>query len=1104
MSENRELIQLTDLQKSYCNGLHMNCGMVTKLYFLYLVKSPTFDIVVFTNSVKALTKAHMMLRARIIDSEFIKIEGEVVPQIEILNCEHLDLFSDWEEIKDIAEEVFRQSFVGDEFPLFKFVIFKVAKGKKIVMLCYKGIIMDGWSYEILMHDLELIYNGNTVKNEEIFKEYISFLNRRNTLPEYIESKEYWLNIAKKFSGPPELPLLCSLESIKNANSYTIYRSISQKSIDKVRMIATEIGVTFFALLLTLFAKTISLYSRNRRFSLNLPCSVRPPEISNINRAIGLYSDFLIFEFEDDDCSLAEMAYRCQMKLLELHDYTSISSTEILKLIQKNIGESVQTPVAFTSTLGLLEEESSLFEKILVRPQTSQLWIEALLSQCDNNVMFSMTCIDKLISYDIAEGITNLFIESINGIVENGRNFLNQKCLVPCQRDLFLIDELNNTDVDEKLPCLPSLLRDSFIQYSDCLAIGCAHITLTYSELYERICALLYILRTTYGLESGRDRIGILLNKGYEQIVCAVAAVSGNFAYMPIDSELPINSVKECMDKAGIKLLITQESFVENLKSINFSQYVTFESIDLIKSVKDSKFAMTLPEDISVIINTSGTTGIPKSVCLYQRGIVNCLIHTRNIFNITQRDRVLAVTNFSHDMAIFDCLGMLICGGAVIVPNAELQKEPTHWNTLINNYKITIWNSVPAFMEMETISNTLERSFSNYLRLILIGGDWISPSLAQKIMDGFKNADLFSVGGPTETTIWNIYHQIKAGDIKQKIIPYGRPFPNTHYYILNDRLQLCPIGVVGTMYVSGKCLAAEYAGMPFETKRKFIYWNGERIYNTGDLGLYLSDATIQIKGRCDDQVKINGKRIEPLGIEHTINGFREDIHSIVLLNTHTHKLVAYYTAKEKIPEKELTDYMRNILPEYMIPSFISYIDEIPLARNGKVNRKYLAEKVPIVTKNVDLLDDSLGTRLLEVCKEILDDENITYDMNFYMMGGDSVSSLKLIAKIKEEFSIELAISDILEKPTIEGWAKIIRKKQEQNRNKLNKVQVAIKTICKQVLGEEYHTRMSLLDFNNIIENAKAISKELTRISKKTISKYDVICNPFAEDWIKWLT
>lgn len=1103
MESKKEVIHLTDLQKAYCSGIKMPCGMPTKLYFLYRFKPQKFDLVRFTQSVKRLSECHAMLRCQVMDSDFLNIEEYAEPTIEVLHCENLDPESDFEQIRKLAEDIFEAAFETGEFPLFKFAVLMTARDQVLIMLCYKGIIMDGWSYEILMRDLELLYQGKTIKSEAVFRLYRRFLEKQTESQDYKEAKEYWREQAGSFFGPPKLPLCGTPSELYNTKTYTIFRKLPNALINEFSMAAADAGVTTFALFLTLFAKTLSMYSAERNFVLNLPVSVRPPELPDISHAIGLFSDSLLFLFEDEDGTIAETASRCQMKLMELHDYAAPSTAEILKDIQKTEGENVQAPVVFTSTLGLSGGENEIFEKIFARPQTSQMWMETLLTQCGQDALVTMTCIRGLIPEETAQGIIDTFCQSVNEAAVQKNNFLQNTSLPLGRKDQEQIKEFNKTDDGEQFLNLASSVSRSFARYADRLAVAWGENTLTYAQLSEKVRSLLFFLKNRWGLRSGKDRIGILLRKGCPQIICALSAVYGNLAYMPIDPELPGGSIKDCMHKAGLKLLITESMFTERLDQEGISDYLVFGQLELEHLKQEESPAPALPEDISIIINTSGTTGTPKSICLTHQGLVNCLMHTIRIFSLDHTDRVLAVTNFTHDMAVFDTIGILICGGAVILPLPEKQKEPGHWNELMDRYKVTVWNSVPAFMEMAVISEAVGRNAAGRLRKVLLGGDWIRPSLVKKLMDALPNADLYSVGGPTETTVWNIYHKIKKEDIGKGTIPYGRPFPNTQYYILNDSLKLCPVGVTGTMYAAGKGLAAGYAGMKKETEKKFILWNGQRIYNTGDLGVLESDGNIYIKGRSDDQIKINGKRIEPSGIEQILNSFHGVRNSAVVVNARSHKLAAYYTADREIPREALANHMKSTLPEYMIPAGMTWMNHLPLARNGKIDRKSLASMELQEIKKTDFPEDRLIHRLLCFCKEILSDDNLSADMNFYLMGGDSVSSLRIISRIKEEFLVEFSISEILEYPTVEKWAEMIRQKQADCETELKKARKSVNGICMEVLGCGLKDRVCLLDSQNIVGDARKIAERLNTMAQKPVSQYDIICSPFAEDWLEWM-
>jgi amino acid adenylation domain-containing protein len=1104
MLKNRGTFHLTDLQKAYYTGMSLPCGMVTKAYFMYECKSPHFSDDRFIASVSELAKTHPMLRCRILDSNYQRIESDIEVTTDILTYEQWHLPSDIDEVYQVAEEIYQKSFIADEFPLFKSVVLHLADGKTIVIFYSNGLIMDGWSYEILSRDLEQIYCGNTVVCDSNFGEYVDYLRARKTTPDYLEAEQFWTALSKTMPEPPKVPLLRDPKDVAAANTYIIYRAIPPHVYAQLTEAAADCGVTAFVMLLTLFGKTLSLYSENHRFLLSLPAAVRPPTIEGINDAIGLYADALLFDFDDDEnCSIKDLASSCQMKLMEIQDYTAISAEEILRMIQKNTGEIAQTPIVFTSTLGISSGTGSVFKKLRTRTQTSQIWIEALLMQCGDTLQFSMTCIEELISRDIAESMADVFIEAIMEAGSGDTSLFSRTALNPCKRDLAFIEKMNDTDDDEIFPSLAELYEKNFRNYSDRLAVGCLDYSLTYADLSKQVGSLLYVLRNQYGLKSGQDRIGILLKKGCNQVVCAITALCGNIAYMPIEAELPADSIRYCIEKANLALIITEPYFVDRLKFGGIDCYLDIEMVDLDSELSDTEFAYAEPDDISVIINTSGTTGKPKSICVYQKSLGNCFTHTKRLFDIADNDRAISVTSFCHDLAVFDILGMLAYGGAVIVPDDSKQKDPEHWNALIDKYQVTVWNSVPAFMEMEVISESLKKLASEHLKRIILGGDWVRPGLAATIADCFPQAKLITIGGPTETTIWNIYHNVTPDDFDAPAIPYGRSFPNTQYYILNEHRALCPIGVTGTMHVAGLSLASEYAGMPEETSKKFFMWNGQRVYDTGDLGLYMADATIQIRGRGDFQVKINGKRIELAGIQKLISDFDGIKSSIVLVNNHTHKLTAYYTAEKELPAAEIQSYLEDKLPDYMIPAMYIWLSEIPLTRNAKVDRKALADIMPQDSGTHEASDDALVTELLQYCRDILRDETISEDTNFYLMGGDSINALKVISKIKQVYSVEFSIADILNNPVLYEWADIIRSKQSENEHQIQVAREAVANICRDVFGDGSNLKVCLLDFEDVISNAEKISQRLSEVCGKSILRYDVISCPFSEDWILWV-
>ncbi|WP_341531092.1 amino acid adenylation domain-containing protein [Nostoc sp. UHCC 0302] len=271
-----------------------------------------------------------------------------------------------------------------------------------------------------------------------------------------------------------------------------------------------------------------------------------------------------------------------------------------------------------------------------------------------------------------------------------------------------------------------------------------------------------------------------------------------------------------------------------------------------------------PDDLAYVIYTSGSTGLPKGVMITHRNVVNVVVHTNQRFNIGSQDRILAVTALNHDLSVYDIFGLLCAGGAIVIPDACGVKDPTHWAELMVQEKVTLWNSVPAMMQMlveyvESQSVIIPAS----LRLVIMGGDWLPVSLPNRLKALVPKVQILSIGGPTETTIWNIGYLITEVNPNWKSIPYGKPMANAKYYILNEALEDCPVWVPGQMYCAGVQVAQGYWRDAEKTAANFITHprTQERIYCTGDLGRYLPNGNIEFLGRADFQVKIRGYRIE---------------------------------------------------------------------------------------------------------------------------------------------------------------------------------------------------------------------------------------------------
>ena len=420
------------------------------------------------------------------------------------------------------------------------------------------------------------------------------------------------------------------------------------------------------------------------------------------------------------------------------------------------------------------------------------------------------------------------------------------------------------------------------------------------------------------------------------------------------------------------------------------------------------------------------------------GVVNCLLESQRRFSLTDSDRCIAVTNYCHDMALFDLYGMIACGGSVVYPDGDKGKEPAHWAALMERYQVTFWNSVPAFMEMLAAEECNLTKALTSLRTVVMGGDFLPVSLVKQLKGEKPALCVHSVGGPTETTIWNISHEITADDLELDVIPYGKPFPNTTYFICNAAGQPAPMGVIGEMCVAGVGVSAGYLGMPEKTAQAFPRWNHRRVYRTGDFGYFRANGDLMILGRRDGQVKINGKRIELPGIEAVLRAQPETNQVVVVKSAQNKKLTAFYTGAA-LEEDAWRAFAQERLPNYMVPSRFIWLEQLTLTRNGKVDRKRLTQyqltpagQPAQTAAPTDC--QTVTAQLIDLCRQLFPDEDIDENLNYYVIGGDSIQAIKLLSLIKRTFDVTLSAYDILEAPFLQEWAALIQQKQAQ-RNQL---------------------------------------------------------------------
>jgi amino acid adenylation domain-containing protein len=428
------------------------------------------------------------------------------------------------------------------------------------------------------------------------------------------------------------------------------------------------------------------------------------------------------------------------------------------------------------------------------------------------------------------------------------------------------------------------------------------------------------------------------------VIAVLAALKAGTAYVPIDPEYPDDRIYRTLETSGASCLITHQQVADRLSlsegSLQNLQVVVVEKLDL-ALLPESKPAVRIhPDGLAYIIFTSGSTGTPKGVSITHRSAANTVLDINARFGVSEKDCVLALSSLSFDLSVYDIFGLLAAGGTVVIPPSLSAREPDLWAKMLHQHKVTIWNTVPALMQMYVdYVEDLSENRTEHLRLIMMSGDWIPLNLPDRIRNIAPETEIISLGGATEASIWSIWYPVTSVEPTWSSIPYGKPLYNQSFYVLDNSLSPCPVMVPGHLYIGGIGLAQGYWRDEQKTQAAFITHpqTGERLYRTGDLGRYLNDGNIEFLGRDDFQVKIRGFRIELGDIEAAVCRHPQVKEATIIAHEEggDKRLIAYFVPRAEGAEVDsvVSDCQRSVLSEQEL----NWIEQ-------QVNQGALADKV----------------------------------------------------------------------------------------------------------------------------------------------------------------
>ena len=938
------------------------------------------------------------------------------------------------EINKKINALAKKEFNLSQPSLFEFVLFKKSENSFIFFVNIHHIIADGWSLSVFMQQLSTLY-----KNEKSYENNsLSYLNfskkQRDEINDYEVSLSYWKAKLKNISFDNSIPIDKDRPKLNYHKGTSIHFHLAENKVNELQKIAKKNEISLFSILFTCFNILLSIYKDNNEIVIGVPHANR----NNLEteNTIGYFVNILpILTILDNTRTILSCIKTIQYDTREDFKHHDLPF-ELLINSLKPSRNSLMNPlfqILFTflnSNKQHLELDNLNSQNIPIRKQTSQFDLGLDFTLKNNKLYGFFEYSTDLFHTSTILTMIKRFKLIIEAFIQNPSTQINQiDYLTKIEKQK--IKRFSSGPIKE----IPNkTILDYFLsnkeKSKDKIIIKDSKKAYTFSEIDILSNKVSHFIQSKKIPK--KSYIGLKTTRSADMIIGIIGILKSGCTYIPISPLYPQNRIDIISQSANISLILSNQ---EHDKLPNLS------SIFGCNIPKDYKHRLPSIDDSAYVIFTSGTTGNPKGAEITHKSLTNRLIWMHNQYDINKKDNFLQKTPFTFDVSVWELMLWIISPSTLYLmpPNAE--KSPEKIIETIKNEKITIVHFVPAMLSifLHYLKNNHKENDVKSLRYIIASGEALSRSDVKIFNTCFNNkiCQLINLYGPTEATIDVTHYNCNKHSVNDNV-PIGKPIDNLSCYVLNNIKKLQGIGIYGELYLGGVGLAKGYINDKKLTNESFnlvqIFDKKQLLYKTGDIVKLNVNGLLEYKERKDNQIKLNGYRIELSEIQENIKQHQEIKDACVLLKTtdkNTKIIVAYCIKKENsiIDNLDLIHYLKSFIPLYMLPHIIEFIPKFPLTQNGKVDRNALLNTKYFTPQKAKKPSTKLEKILLSIFRHILGNNEINITDNFYSLGGNSIKIIQIAHELQEK-GINISISDIMNNDTIESLSDFIVK------NKLN--------------------------------------------------------------------
>ncbi len=1010
----------------------------------------TVDVAALEGALSEIVKRHEVLRTsfRVVDGDPTQVIGP--PVIVAVPVEDVGDMGDAALEALVAEEA-RRPFDLANGPLLRARLFSRHRGDHVLACTMHHAAFDGWSRGVFQRELAELYRGALNGRPPVLVplpiQYADFaVWQRQRLQGEVVSQQlaYWMD---QLGGrlpilelPTDKPRSAALAPNGAETGFTIPAEVA----DGLREIGREQGVTLFMTLLALFQVLLHRYTRLGDIIVGTPIANR--NRGELEHMIGFFVNTIALRTDlSDNPSFRDLVQRVSETTLnaythqelpferlveELHPERNVDRHPVFQVMfdwQSAPTETLELPGA-TMTPWRIDPKVARFDltlSIVESQDALQGWFEY------NTNLFEAETIGRMIGH---------YETLARAAISNPETPIGALQLLTEDERHQVVVAWNDTAGDFRADrCVHEVFEEQAATRADIPAVIAPDGVLTFRELNARANQLARYLQQ-FGVSAG-SLVSMFVEKSLDMVVSLLGILKAGAAYVPLDPRYPPERMTFIFEDTDAPVLLTHEDMLERLPAYPGTTICLDRDWDRIAEESADNLGRTAdPTNVLYVIYTSGSTGRPKGVEIQHRAFMNLCASLNDFFSLHEDDRILQLSSIAFDTGSEEILPMLLKGGGVVLLPTELIGSFERFHEFVESNQITVLDLPTAFWHEWVGALEGGAPFPSTVRVVAAGGEAAMPG-AFRAWRRIVGTDIewLNSYGPTETTVtcslWPAGDEDGDG---MPNIPIGVPLLNTQLYVLDPLRQPVPVGVPGELYIGGELVGRGYLNRPELTAERFVPnpfsdVPGARMYKSGDVCRWRPDGNLEFFGRTDHQVKIRGFRIE-LGEIEAVMGDHPDVRQAATLvyerGGGDKRIVAYFVPQEPgttVDLAVLREYLREKLPEYMVPAQLVQLDAFPLTTTRKVDRKALPDPGELEWESdVERVVPRTDTErfLAESWQEVLGISEVSVYDNFFEVGGHSLLATRIIARVRRHFEIELELRRIFEAPTIADLATAI--------------------------------------------------------------------------------